>query len=97
MSAKKPTVLAINYTNPWAIDEVYQEDSKNIKGVLATFGTTPEAVLDIVTGKFKPSGKMPFTTPVSDEMAQKQKSDVPGHMEGASYGLFQFDEGWTYE
>ena len=97
ISAVKPTILAINYTNPWAIDEVYQEGSKNIKGILATFGTTPEAVLDIVTGKFMPSGKMPFTTPVSDEMAQKQKSDVPGYMEGTSYGLFQFDEGWTYE
>lgn len=97
MTSKKPTILAINYTNPWAINEVYQEDSKSIKAVLATFGTTPKAVLDIVTGKFKPSGKMPFTTPVSDEMAQKQKSDLPGYMEGASYGLFQFDEGRTYE
>jgi beta-glucosidase len=96
MSATKPTILAINYTNPWAIDEVYQEDSKTLKGILATFGTTPEAVLDVVTGKFKPSGKMPFTTPVSDEMAQKQKSDLPGYMEGSSYGLFQFDEGLTY-
>jgi len=97
LSARKPTILVVNYTNPWAINEVYQEDSKRIKAVLATFGNIPEAVLDIVTGKFKPSGKMPFTTPVSDGMAQKQKSDVPGYMEGASYGLFQFDEGWTYE
>ncbi|KKN44844.1 hypothetical protein LCGC14_0689000 [marine sediment metagenome] len=96
ISAKKPTILAINYTNPWAINEVYQEDSKHIQGVLATFGTTPEAVLDIVTGKFTPSGKMPFTTPISDEAAQNQKSDVPGYMEGPTYGLFKFDEGMTF-
>lgn len=94
--AVKPTILVVNYTNPWAIDEVYQEDSKYIQSVMATFGTTPEAVLDIVTGQFNPSGKMPFTTPISDEAAQNQKSDVPGYMEGERYGLFHFDEGLSY-
>ena len=93
LSAKKPTILVVNYTNPWAIDEIYKDGSKNIKGVLATFGTTPEAILDILTGKFEPSGKMPFSTPISDEVAQNQKSDVPGYMESEGYELFKFDEG----
>tara|TARA_R110002020_G_scaffold83108_3_gene205932 strand:+ start:54754 stop:56808 length:2055 start_codon:yes stop_codon:yes gene_type:complete len=96
VAAQKPTILAVNYTNPWAIDEVYQDGSKTILGVLATFGTTPEAILDIVTGKYNPSGKMPFTTPISDEAAQNQKSDVPGYLEGDAYGLFNFDEGLRY-
>ena len=91
--AGKPTILAVNYTNPWAIDEIYQGDSKNIKAVIATFGTTPEAILDVVIGKFKPSGKMPFSTPISDSAAQNQKSDVPGYQEEDNYVLFNFDEG----
>jgi beta-glucosidase len=91
--SSKPTILVVNFTNPWAINEIYKEGEGNINAVLATFGSTPEAILDIVTGKTKPSGKMPFTTPVSDEAAQNQKSDVPGYMEGAGYGLFMFDEG----
>lgn len=91
--ANKPTILTVNYTNPWAIDEIYKEDSKNIKAVIATFGTTPEAILDIVSGKFKPSGKMPFSTPISDEAAQQQESDVPGYKEEGNYALFNFDEG----
>lgn len=90
---QKPTILAINYTNPWAIDEIYTGNSSTINAVLATFGTTPEALLDIVTGQFKASGKMPFSTPVSDEAAQKQKSDVPGYMEDAGYEFFKFNEG----
>ena len=90
---QKPTILAINYTNPWAIDEIYKEGTGTIQAVLATFGTTPEALLDIVTGKFSPSGKMPFSTPVSDAAAQNQKSDVPGYLEGNGYELFKFDEG----
>ncbi|MCB0855999.1 MAG: glycoside hydrolase family 3 C-terminal domain-containing protein, partial [Bacteroidetes bacterium] len=93
---KKPTILAVNYTNPWAIDEVYHEGSTNIQGVLATFGTTPEALLDIISGKVNPNGRMPFSTPASDEKAQNQKADVPGYMEGEDYALFRFDEGMGY-
>lgn len=93
LTSKKTTILAVNYSNPWAIDEIYSENSQNIKGVLATFGTTPEAILDVVMGKFQPSAKMPFSTPISDAAAQNQKSDVPGYMEGENYALFNFDEG----
>jgi beta-glucosidase len=98
LTAKKPTILLINYTNPWVIDEIYNDkNSGNIKAVLATFGTTTEAVLDVITGKFNPSGKMPFTTPVSEDAAQKQQSDVPGYLKGAAYPLFKFNEGLSYK
>jgi beta-glucosidase len=52
--------------------------------------------MDILTGKFNPSGKMPFTTPISEEQAQKQLSDVPGYLKGKQYGLFWYDEGLKY-
>jgi beta-glucosidase len=95
--AKKPTILLINYTNPWVIDEIYNDKNKgNVKAVLATFGTTPDAVLDIITGKFNPSGKMPFTTPVSESAAQNQQSDVPGFFKGKAYALFKLNEGMRY-
>ncbi len=98
LTAKKPTVLAVNYTNPWVIDEIYNEKSKqNILGVLATFGTTTNAVLDVITGKFNPTGKMPFTTPISEDAAQKQLSDVPGYLKGKEYGLFWNNEGLRYK
>ncbi len=61
--SKKPAVLVVNYSNPCSIDELYTDGDPQIPAVLATFGTTPEAVLDVVTGRFSPSGKMPFTTP----------------------------------
>jgi beta-glucosidase len=97
ITARKPTVLIVNYTNPWVIDEVYNDKTKgNIKGVLATFGTTTEALLDVVTGKFNPTGKMPFSTPVSDITVENQKEDVPGYMEGPGYALFNYDEGLSY-
>ena len=98
LAAKKPTILAVNYTNPWVIDEIYNEKTKqHFAGILATFGTTTDALLDIITGKFKPSGKMPFTTPISEDQAQQQLSDVPGYMKGKQYGLFWYDEGLQYK
>jgi beta-glucosidase len=97
LSAKKPTILVINYTNPWVIDEIYNDKTRaNIKGVLATFGTTADALLDVITGKFNPTGKMPFSTPVSDAAVENQKEDVPGYMEGEGYALFNYDEGLSY-
>ena len=97
ISSGKPTLLVINYTNPWVIDEVYNQKTKNIVGVLATFGTTADALLDIITGKFNPTGLMPFSTPVSDEAVENQKEDVPGYLEGAGYALFNYDEGLSYK
>ena len=97
LTGKKPTILAINYTNPWVIDEIYNDQTKkNIKSVIATFGTTKEALLDIVLGKFNPTGKMPFTTPISEDAVEKQLSDVPGYLKGKEYSLFKFKEGISY-
>lgn len=97
ISVKKPTVLIVNYTNPWVINEVYNNNTKNVIGVLATFGTTPDALIDVITGKFNPSGKMPFSTPVSDEAVENNKEDVPGYLEGDGYALFNYDEGLSYK
>jgi beta-glucosidase len=95
--AKKPTILAINYTNPWVIDEIYNAQSPgNVKAVIATFNTTLDALLDVVAGKFNPTGKMPFTTPISEAVVEKQLSDVPGYLKGSGYALFKYNEGLSY-
>ena len=98
LASKKPTILVMNYTNPWVIDEIYNEKTiRNYAGVLATFGTTTDALLDVVTGKFNPTGKMPFSTPVSMDVVLKQKEDVAGFQEGSDYPLFKYDEGTSYK
>ena len=98
LTAKKPTVLVMNYSSPWVIDEIYNEKTKTqFIAVMATFNTTTNALLDVVLGKFNPSGKMPFTTPVSEEAASKQLSDVPGYAKGAGSALFKFDDGLSYK
>jgi len=98
LSSWKPTHLIVNYTNPWVIDEVYTDaDPKGIRSVLATFGCTPEAIMDVLTGRFNPQGKMPFSTPLSEMKAQTQLSDVPGYLEKSGYALFNNGEGLNYK
>lgn len=89
----KPTVVVINYSNPWVIDEI---DTKNLKTVLATFGTSSDALLDVLTGKYNPTGKMPFTTPKSRQAVLDNQSDVPGYLKPDGYALFKFGEGLGY-
>ena len=86
----KPTIVAINYSSPWVIDEI------NTKTILATFGTTQDALLDVVCGQFKPTGKMPFTTPVSQKVVEENQSDVPGFLKPKGYALFKFGDGLSY-
>ena len=89
----KPTVVAINFSSPWVIEEI---DKGKAQTVLATFGTTQDALLDIVRGAFKPSGKMPFSMPVSSQAVVDNKSDVPGALEPKGYALFKFGDGISY-
>lgn len=97
LTAKKPTILAINFANPFVIDEIYNDNTKDrFIGVIGTFGIEEEALLDIVSGKFNPSGKMPFTTPISQKAVDNNKEDVPGYDEGPEYALFKFGEGISY-
>ena len=93
-TSSKPTIVLINYTSPWVINEI---DNASLKTVLATFGTTTEAVLDVLTGTYNPTGKMPFTTPVSREAVLSNQSDVPGYRKQNGYALFKFGDGLSYK
>ena len=93
MKKTKPTITIINFTSPWVIEEI---DDKDLHTVLATFGATPEAVLDILTGKFKPTGKMPITVPLNIKAVLENQSDVPGYLKPNSYARFRYGDGLTY-
>jgi beta-glucosidase len=93
MKDKKPTVVVINFSSPWVISEIEKEKTET---VLATFGTTTDALLDILSGKFNPTGKMPVSIPSSYEAVINNQSDVPGYQKGEEYCLFKFNDGISY-
>jgi len=93
IKAQKPTVTVINFSNPWVINEI---DNGNLNTVLATFGTTSDALLDVLSGEFEPSGKMPFSIPASTEAVNNNLADTPGSQEKEGYAVFEYDAGLQY-
>ena len=75
------TILSVNMTNPWLINEI----EPGADAVLATFNTTPDAIVDIIRGNFNPTGKLPFTVPADKEAVENNASDVPGYAETFDY------------
>ncbi len=68
-----PSIVAINLDRP----AVFPEINAKAKAVLAEFGASDAAVLDVIFGKAKPGGKLPFELPSSMEAVRNQKEDVP--------------------
>jgi len=86
------TVLVIDFRQPYVLDA--ESGFLNAGAILATFGVSDAAVLDIVTGKFKPTGKLPFALAKTVEAIIKQASDAPGYTKEDT--LFPFGFGLTY-
>jgi len=81
IEAAKPTVLVINMINPWIVNEV----EPGAAAVLATFDVKAEALLDVVCGRFNPSGKLPITVPADQAAVDRNAPDVPGYAESFDY------------
>ena len=53
------------------------ELAKESAALLAHFGVSDEALLDVLTGTYAPTGKLPFELPSSMLAVRAQKEDVP--------------------
>lgn len=87
--AAKPTIVDIYLDRPAVIPEIAEQSA----ALLANFGASDQALLDVIFGRFTPSAKLPFELPSSMEAVRQQKSDVPYDSENP---LFRFGHGLTY-
>ncbi len=86
------TILAIRFRQPFVIDEA--SGLRRAGAIIATFGASDAALMDLLTGKHKPEGKLPFALATDAEAIKSQDSDVPGYKDGDT--LFPFGHGITY-
>jgi beta-glucosidase len=84
-----PTIVILYLDRPAVIPEI----SAMAKALLAEYGTSDPAVLDVVFGKANPEGKLPFELPSSMEAVRNQKTDVPYDSENP---LYHFGFGLSY-
>lgn len=92
----KPVIVSVTASKPM----VFNEFEKHADAILMNFNVSNQAVLDIITGKYEPSGLLPLQMPANMATVEKQKEDVPYDMEthkdseGHSYD-FGYGMNWS--
>lgn len=77
MMGEKPVLAVIDISNPM----IFNEFEKYMDAIIINFGSSTNAVLDIISGKFEPSGLLPVQMPANMSTVEKQLEDVPLDME----------------
>jgi beta-glucosidase len=85
-----PTIVVIYLDRPAVIPEI----SAAAQALLADFGASDQAVLDVIFGKHHPEGKLPFELPSSMEAVRTQRTDVPRDSKDP---LYPFGFGLAYK
>jgi beta-glucosidase len=87
------TVLSVYFRQPYVLDNA--SGLKNAGAILATFGSDDRAVMDVISGKFNPQGKLPFALANSAEAIVRQDSDDPEYKENDT--LYPLGHGLSYK
>jgi beta-glucosidase len=86
------TVLAIYFRQPYVLDAA--SGLRGAGAIVATFGVRDATLMDVLTGKFRPTGKLPFTLAANAQAIVRQASDAPGYDRADT--LFPFGFGLSY-
>jgi beta-glucosidase len=87
--ATVPTVVDIYLDRAAVIPDIAAASA----ALVANFGATDEVLMDLLWGKFKPEGKLPFEMPRSMAAASAQLEDVPYDSQDP---IFEFGHGLNY-
>ena len=83
------TVVTVYLDRPAILGNVQDKAS----AIVANFGVSDGALFDVLTGKARPQGKLPFELPSSMAEVQVQKSDLPYD---TAQPLYKFGYGLAY-
>jgi beta-glucosidase len=73
VSGVVPTVVTVYLDRPAILTPL----AERARAVIANFGVSDAALLDVLAGRAKPEGKLPFELPSSMDAVLAQKPDVP--------------------
>ncbi len=89
IAAETATIVDIYLERPAVMPEIAACSA----ALLANYGASDAALLDIVFGRFKPGGRLPFELPSSMDAVRAQRSDVP---RDSADPLYEFGHGLSY-
>lgn len=77
MMGDKPVIVVANVSRGM----IFNEFENKVDGILIRFSVGEQPILDIVSGKYEPSGLLPMQMPANMSTVEKQQEDVPFDME----------------
>jgi beta-glucosidase len=86
------TVLAVYFRHPYVLDDA--SGMKNAGALVAHFAVSDAALLDVLSGKVKPQGRLPFALANNLQAVIDNQPDVPGYPDKDT--LYKFGFGLTY-
>ena len=87
-------VISIYFRNPYVLDDA--SGMKEAGALLATFGVSDQAQLDVISGRVPPRGRLPFALPKTEQAVLDQNSDAPGYAETLDGALYPYGYGRSY-
>jgi len=81
IEAAVPTVLAVNLATAWVMDNVEPKAA----AVIGTYDVTAQALIDLIRGRYQPSGKLVMSIPANQSAIDNSVVDLPGYLEAPSY------------
>jgi len=87
------TVLCIYFRQPYVLDD--ESGLKRAGAILAGFGVSDGALMDVITGRVNPRGKLPFALARTQQAILDNAPDAPGYPPADT--LFPFGHGLSYE
>ncbi len=88
----KKVILCIYFRQPYVLDEA--SGLRKAGAIVATFGVNDSALMDVLTGKFRPQGKLPFALASNIAAVTANDPDAPGYP--AKDTLYPFGFGLSY-
>ena len=85
-------VLCVYFRQPYVLDEA--SGLRNAGAILATFGVSDAALMDVLTGRHNPRGKLPFALATNAQAIVTQAPDAPGYADADT--LYPFGFGLSY-
>lgn len=80
-AARVPTIVSVTMDRPAILTRVREHAT----ALFANFGISDEALLDVITGRAEPQGKLPFALPADMASVEAQLPDVAFDLEAPLY------------
>jgi beta-glucosidase len=85
-------VLSVYFRQPYVLDDA--SGLKSAGAIVANYGVSDTALMDVLTGKHKPQGKLPWALANKASAIATQHPDAPGYASADT--LYPFGHGLTY-